>query len=327
MPNATATPSSQPQPVNGAYGILVDTASSSTQYTVALIGTDGKVAATANASAPPIASCGNAAAAPAPLPVSASNSRVYFMDATGAVRYLGPDGATGQGTAIPASTSSRRAMFAVSPDDQRIAVVVADYTATGASTRLYVEDMHTAANHVDIFSETGAYTLWPIGWHGTNNLVVAKVVSCTQGGGPFCCGPLELHVVDPATGTRRFTLGSPACVIAGPPSPAGVACESTNGFTNLDELNWTGGVYRPVSIPGPEPALTPPDPSYPALVSNGGTLWEATNWPMEACAWIDDNHILAGGDAHNQPRVGTTNGSMIPVQAQGTCGGRIPGGL
>src|SRR5438034_7005543 len=143
----------------------------------------------------------------------------------GVVRFLAPSGDSGRATTVPAGTASRRSMFAVSPDDQRIAVIVDDFNSTGASTKLYVEDLNGGGNHLDLFSQTGARTLWPVGWHGTNNLVVAVVASCSQGGGPFCCGPQELHVVDPATAARRFTLGSTiACGIAGSPSPAGAIC-------------------------------------------------------------------------------------------------------
>jgi len=38
--------------------------------------------------------------------------------------------------------------------------------------------------------------------------------------------------------------------------------------------------------------------------------------------------VLSGGDVQQQPRVGDmTTGNVVPVAAQGDCGGRIPGGL
>ena len=64
------------------------------------------------------------AAALVPPPVSMSNTRVYYMDAQGVVRYLAPNGDAGRATTVPIGPA-RRAMFAVSPDDQRIAVIVA----------------------------------------------------------------------------------------------------------------------------------------------------------------------------------------------------------
>jgi hypothetical protein len=301
-------------------------------YTVSIVGVDGKVAASAQPTSPVGVSCANAAAAVVPLPVSTSNSRVYFMDRTGAVRYLSPNGVTGQATTVPAGTATRRSMFAVSPDDQRIAVVVGDFTTSGASTRLYVEDLNGGANHVDLFSQSGAYTLWPVGWHGVNNLVVAKVPSCTQGGGPFSAGPQELHVIDPATATRRFTLGSSgSCVIAGSPSPAGVVCESTPNFNQGTVLNWTAGTVRTLALNGPAFAYLNPSGGMVAMVDNNGTeftIGAAAISGMFACSWIDDTHILAGGDTQHQPRVADViSGKVVPVAAQGDCGGRLPGGL
>jgi hypothetical protein len=326
---APTTPPS-PQPVTGAYGVLVSSQAAST-YTVSLVGADGKVVASSDASTPAQVSCANAAAALVSLPVSTSNSRVYFMDAQGVVRFLGPAGDTGRATTVPAGTASRRSMFAVSPDDHRIAVIVDDFNSTGASTRLYAEDLNGGGNHIELFSQSGAFTLWPTGWHGTNNLVVAKVPSCTQGGGPFCCGPQELHVVDPATANRRFTLGGPGCVIAGPPAPAGVVCESTSNFTQATYLNWTGGTVRTLAINGPSFVYVSPAGDFVAFVDNTGTsftIGAASINGMFACAWIDDAHVISGGDPQHQPRVATvTTGAVVPVAAQGDCGGRIPGGL
>jgi len=329
--SAASSPApSPPQPVTGAFGVLVGNQAAST-YTVSLIAVDGKVAASSEVSTPAGVSCANAAGAPVPLPVSTSNSRAYFMDAQGVVRYLAPNGDSGRATTVPAGTASRRATFAVSPDDQRIAVIVADYNTSGAATRLYVEDLNGGGNHLDLFSESGVRTLWPIGWHGTNNLVVAVVPSCTQGGGPFCCGPSELHVVDPATASRRFTLGGSSCVIAGSPSPAGVVCENTANFTQGTYLNWTGATVRTLAINGPTFAYVSPGGGMVAFVDNSGTsftIGAASINGMFACTWIDDGHVLSGGDAQHQPRLATvTTGAIVPVAAQGDCGGRLPGGL
>jgi hypothetical protein len=330
-PSAAPASSPSPQPVTGAYGVLYSSQAASS-YTVSIIGVDGKVVASAQASTPPLASCANSAAAVTSPPLSASNSRVYFEDAQGAVHYLGPGGDTGTATTVPAPSASRRSMFSVSPDDSRIAVVVDDFNSSGAATRLYVENLNGGGNHLDLFSETGASSLWPVGWHGTNNLVLAKSPACTQGGGPFCCGPQELHVVDPATATRRFTLGSSSsCVIAGTPSPAGVVCENNGSFSQGTWLNWTAGTVRTLALNGPAFAYVSPGGQFVAFVDNSGTsftIGAPTIVGMFACTWIDDNHILSGGDAQHQPRVATaTTSAMVPVAAQGDCGGRLPGGL
>jgi hypothetical protein len=314
--------------VTGAYGVLVGPQSGAT-YTVSLVGTDAKVVASAQASAPGAVTCANAAAGVVPLPVSTSNSRLYFMDGQGVVRFLSPKGDTGRATNVPIGPA-RRSMFSVSPEDQRIAVIVDDFNSTGAATRLYVEDLNGGGNHVELFTEAGAYTLWPIGWHGTNNLVVAKVPACTQGGGFGCCGPQELHVVDPATAVRRFTIGGSGCVISGPPTPAGASCETTTSTAKV--YDWTAGLLRTYPIPGlgMGPIYLSPNGQHLALSTNPGetTVEGAKTLSMTVCGWIDDTHILAGGDTQQQPRVGDINsGTIVPVAAQGDCGGRLPGGL
>jgi hypothetical protein len=315
--------------VTSAFGVLVSPLSASS-YTVSLVGIDGRVVASQQANTPGTVTCANAAAAVVPTPVSTSDTRVYFMDSLGVVRFLAPNGDSGQATTVPIGPA-RRSMFAVSPDDQRIAVIVADFTSSGATTRLYVEDLNGGGNHVDAFSESGAYTLWPTGWHGTNNLVVAKVPACTQGGGPFCCGPQELHVVDPTTAVRRFTVGGPTCVIAGPPSPAGAVCEDT-AFAQANVVDWTGATAHSYPISGATPTYLAPDGSQVAVAAYGApttTLLPSNSAvSLAACGWIDTTHLLSGGDVQHQPSVGDiTTGKVVPVPAQGDCAGRIPGGL
>lgn len=313
-------------PVTGAYGVLVSPLAAA-GYTVSLVGIDGRVIASTQASSPAAVTCANAAAALVPLPVSTSNTRLYFMDGQGVVHFLAPNGDTGRATTVPIG-AGRRSMFAVSPDDQRIAVIVDDFNATGASTRLYVEDLNAGAHHIDLFSETGAFTLWPTGWHGTNNLVVAKVPSCTQGGGPFSAGPQELHVIDPATAVRRFTIGGPTCPIAGPASPAGAVCETQ---TQASVLSWTAVTVRSFAAAGLGSAYLSPGGGMVAIAPGPDTLLQEasrTITGMQACGWIDDTHLFSGGDAQHQPRVAdVTTGNVVPIAAQGDCAGRIPGGL
>lgn len=325
--SASSPTPAAPPPVTGAYGVLVSLPNAG-QYNVALVGIDGKVVASRQVSAPPAVTCGGAAGAPVPLPVSTSNSGVYFEEASGGVTFMVPNGQVRQAHSVPAGTASRRSMFAVSPDDKRIAVIVADYSSSGASTRLYVEDVG-GGNRDDIFSETGAKSLWPIGWRGTNNLVVAVVPSCTQGGGPFCCGIQELHVVDPATAIRRFTLGNvTTCPIVGSASPAGVICWDGS---QSKVLNWTAGTVRTYAQPGPALQFLSPNGSQVAVVDNTGTSMQGTSVSFAglfACTWLDETHLLAGGDSQHQPRVADLGSkSQIPVPAQGDCAGRLPGGL
>jgi hypothetical protein len=327
-PSTSPSQSPSPAPVTGAFGVLVSSLSSSS-YTVSLVGIDGRVIASAIANTPGTVTCANAAASVVPPPVSNSNSRVYFMDALGVVRYLSPSGDTGQAITLPIGPA-RRSLFAVSPDDTLMAVVVIDFTAGGATTKLYMYQLQTGGSQVLLFSQSGAYTLWPTGWHGINNLVLAKVPACTQGGGFGCCGPQEFHVVDPTTAVRRFLIGGSDCIISGPPSPGGVSCE-TSASTDL-VYSWTNLLLRTYPVPGVGmgPIYLSPNGQHLALSTNvnEATVEGFPTLSMGVCGWIDDTHILAGGDAQQQPRVGdVTSGQMVPVAAQGDCAGRIPGGL
>lgn len=325
--SSVASPAASPVPLTGAFAVLATQPSGDT-YTVSVVAANGKVVGSAQPSTPTAVTCGDAAAAVVPRPISTSDDRAYYMDAQGVVRFITPQGETGRATTVPVG-GGRRSMFAVSPDDQRIAVVVADFTASGVSLRLYVEDLNGGTNHVDIFSSTGAFGLWPIGWHGATNLVLAKVPSCSQGAGPLSGALFELHVVDPATAVRRFTLGGSQCVIVDAPSPGGAVCENTS-YTQGLVLNWSGGTIRTFPIQGPVGAYLSPDGSEVALVDNVSTTLVAHKKTLNliACGWIDDDHLISGGDVQQQPRIGTvTTGAVVPVAVQGSCAGRLPGGL
>jgi len=305
------------------------TVGTSSSYTISLIGVDGRVAASALATSPAQITCGGLAGAVVPLPLSTSNTRAYFMDSQGYVYFLAPNGQTGLATRVP-SGGQIRSIFAVSPDDRRIAVVENTYSASGAATVLYVEDLNGGTNHVQIFSEIGGSSLWPLGWHGAGNLILAKVPSCTQGGGPFSYGPQELHVVDPATARRLVTIGGPDCIVASAPTPAGALCESA--AIDFKVYDWNGNLIKqePSGLITQVPVYLSPNGQHVA-VTDGTTThlqYETGTIGMAVCGWIDDTHILDGGESQHQPRVGTIgSGNIVPVAAQGVCGGRVPGGL
>lgn len=327
-PIATPVVSPPPPPVTGNFGVLVTRPTGPT-YAVTLVGVDGKVVASTQASSPTQVGCPNASAN-VPLPISTTNSRVYFMDALGVVRFLSPTGTTGQATTVPAPGTRTRSMFAVSPNDQRIVVAVATFTSSGASTSLYVEDLNGGGNHAVIFNENDGYTLWPMGWHGTGELVLAKVPACSQGGGFGCCGPLELHVVNPATAVRRLTIGGSGCLISGPPTLGGASCETTSGTAKV--YSWSGALLRTYPIPGVGmgPIYLSPNALHLALSTNANeaTVEGAQTLAMDVCGWIDNTHIIAGGDAQSQPRIGSiSTGVIVPVPALGDCAGRLPGGI
>jgi hypothetical protein len=254
------------------------------------------------------------------------------MDARGAVRSLSTDGVVSPGSIINLPIgASRRSVFAVSPDDSRIAVAVIDFTTGGATTNLFIDQLKLGGSQAKIFTEAGTSTRWPIGWHGSD-LVIARVPVCAKGFGPFCCGPQELQVIDADTAQQHFMLGGPTCLIAGPPSAAGAICESDARASVLD---WSGASTREFSIQGQSPAYLSPNGNQAAIdqanpVNFLDTIVEGSHTifsDFQTCGWIDSTRVL-GTDRQGLPRVGDfVTGTTVSVSAKGFCAGRIPGGI
>ena len=161
---STASPASSPS--GGAvasYGLLL------TAGTLEMITPAGTIAAHAGVAAPSVHTCGQGTGAVLQPPVSASDTKVYYRDGNTAIKFLTPEGQTGNVTTVPGSATTV-SFFSVSPDDQRIAVLVEDLSpATTIKLSLYVEDLTGHTNHSVIFSNTVpkfkiAHTLWPTGW-------------------------------------------------------------------------------------------------------------------------------------------------------------------
>ncbi|HXM58777.1 MAG TPA: hypothetical protein VOB72_25485 [Candidatus Dormibacteraeota bacterium] len=332
---AGRSPGAVPSPPlpTGPAGVLLQLASAST-YAVSLVFDDGRVVGPVTARlrtvAPPLVG-----AAPAAMPVfSASDSRLYYLDGDSDVRYLERDGTRGSAGRV-AGGAHAQSSFAVSPDDRRIAVAAIDYSATPATTRLYVEDVTSGANHVDLPPTPGAYE-WPVGWHG-DQLVVAVGSAPTQSvsGNPYgTFGGYQL--LDAATGGR---LGALACNPAGPLTPAGTAC--LVGGTPLTVQDFAGRTRSLGSGAAPSvvSAAEAPDGRRVAFCCAAGQLqlWDLGDdaigslGPADSPAfgWIDGTHLLLSDGPAQHPRVlDVTTGAALPVAAAlGRVVGRVPGGL
>src|SRR5438132_4671954 len=113
-------------PLTASYGVLVSL--SAGEYDVFLIGADGKVTASSHAARRTKIVTGDAVsrAEAAELPyVSATRSRVYYLDGDSTLRWLSPS-SKGVAMLLPGGPSARAA-FAVTPDDARIAISVVDF--------------------------------------------------------------------------------------------------------------------------------------------------------------------------------------------------------
>jgi hypothetical protein len=344
--SAAGSPSPVPSagPLSGAYGLVLSAGS------LLLIKTDASVAAEVPVATASTQFCsGQHDNVVAPPPVSASNDEVYFRDGDTKIRQVVLPGSAVDVTTVPGGPNII-SFFSVSPDDQRIAVLVEDVSSpTGISERLYVEDLHGGGNHVDLYStqvpkDRRGTTLWPMGWHA-GAIVLAVFPVCTfEPVGPTA---FEWHVATATNATRLATITANNCTLSYWPSAAGVGCINAQGVTTL--YDWAGKV---LSVTGP--GSTGSGYSMTSLSPKGSSILFATGagpggpTPVTgivqlgpgpyatvpghaACAWIDEDHLLAPDavvqfPAETPGNVEVTT-TVMPMAASGECAGRFPGGL
>jgi hypothetical protein len=231
--------------------------------------------------------------------------------------------------------------FSVSPDDQRIAVVVEDFSSLPAiRLQLYVEDLG-GGNHTVIYTTTldsspkNRANLWPIGWH-EGSLVLAVVSACTFQPVPW---PIAWHIVDAGTAIRQVSIGTTTCLPGWWPSAAGLACfDYAKSQANL--YDWTGRVTATVATnAGGSPAMSP-SAAFLSVTDGGGlgdpspmtSVYKVSGGaPMTfpgamACLWIDETAMLAPGAVIQYPSGKVVNFPATPGSAS-RCAGRFPGGL
>src|SRR5467141_210681 len=239
-PSRVSTPSPVPTPAPPAptYGLLLSAGS------LELIRPDASIAATAPVAPSSVQHCtaGHDAAVLQP-PVSASNSLVYFRDGDTRLRSLSPSGQTAEVTTVPGGPTTV-SFFSVSPDDQRIAVLVEDLSGPATiALRLYVEDLVGHGHHSDVYRTStpkgkSGTTLWLMGWH-QGALVLAVMVACTVE--PVALRPIEWHVSSASTADRIVTIHPASCNLSLWPSPAGVGCVGNVGNGgSITVYDWSG---------------------------------------------------------------------------------------
>lgn len=349
------SPSQSPSatPTTLAYAVLVSQVSSEQSMSggpISLIGADGKVVASvARPFEPP---------AGFQLPrTSASATRVYYLQGCCEVHFLTPTGETGLTTRLP-GTPQAQVVFAVSPDDRRIAVSVLERNAEAffslTHVRLYVEDLAGGGHHVDLLNSNNDF-VWPVGWHG-GNVVVAVGPPAVQQAPP---NPYDsfggYRLIDATTGAVRASFATEGCLPTGPLSAAGSACREQQGWASMD---WRGAVSHhfraqgpadgysalsplgdevavccgsgpPASVPGSFQGIIGPAGNVPIAVQ--GTWWDP--------GWIDETHLAIRVSA---PYNKFTNPTPLPdqvfvydlvsramtlVKDSGFYAGRLPGGL
>ena len=229
---------------------------------------------------------------------SMSSSRVFYLNSSSEVWFLAPDGSTGQITTIPVA-ADEQAGFAVSPDEQRIAVAIFKYpdATTYGGMRMYVEDLRGGGHHFDIFSSATAAE-FPIGWVGANLVVAVSVPSCCPNLAlnPYIAS--EYHVVDPQTGRRLETIcaGAPP---RGPVVAAGAMCLPPEGGAP-SFVRWDGSAFSsPGAIPDAGQFLEALSPDGTHVLVGGSPIrvfgagsdfrFDMNGW---AIGWIDATHVI-----------------------------------
>lgn len=340
---ATTSPSASPSgsPAVASYGLLL------TAGTLEMITAAGAIAAHAAVAAPSVHTCGQNTGAVLQPPVSATDDKVYYRDGNTKIKFLTPDGKTGDVTTVPGS-ATKVSFFSVSPDDMRIAVLVEDLTpASTINLSLYVEDLIGHTNHKVIFTNTvpklkgNGTTLWPMGWHN-GLLVLAVFAPCTFE--PAGLVPIEWHVANAVTAVRVAKIGNP-CVPSYWPSPAGVACIDVSAKV-ASRYDWAANITGSATSQGSEfqSGLSPsgrsiflatglgigaPPPATRIVVLGTGGGSSVTG--HSACLWIDEDHLLAPDAVISFPSstatTATVKSTVTALPASGECAGRFPGGL
>ena len=285
---------------------LAPVPSNTRRFQISLVQLDGSVIAKTQGNMR-----SNAAGTPLPF-VSASSSRVYFLDGDSQLKSFSPAGKVAAVRQISGNDHIRSA-FAVSPDDRRIAISTIDYTQVPPFLRLSVEDLN-GGNRTEIFS-SGTLYVWPVAWHQAK-LVVAVGDAYPAGpppqgsAHPWCLPAFGAcvadnpyaathgyHVVDPADATRLASLGSTHCEVEGLLTPGGTMCR---------ESTFKGGLITPTTDCRPELTICQ------RLVDWSGTI---TEWTTVATIWIGIINPSATQMA------GCCNGDSLALYAARTAGG------
>lgn len=315
-------------------------------YTVSIVAADGHLAASATARkrTVPRVQVGN---------LSTSATTVYYLDGDSDVRYLRPDGSSGLATRI-SLTAKHVAAFAVSPDDRRIAVSVLDFTRYPVGTRLYVEDLHGAGNHVELFSSRTVME-YPIGWHAGHLVMALGLNVQPQNYFDGFAQAHGYHVADAQSGKQLLSLCAGVDAYR-PESPAGAECLR---LPNAYLASWDGGTRAIAMAPKPDatggdcPLVGPLSPAGviatsivsvtqggcsggPGVIlvtAVGGIGTQPVISNVGPVGWIDATHLVVDaslGTGSSTPGLSIVNvntGASARIQAPGFFAASLPGGL
>lgn len=369
--SASTTPARSLTPEANGPLVVVTNPLDQAHYTVSLVSLDGRVVARTSAAfgdQKPVPFPGSAAdgspsgmASPAfklvasypALPnagaccdaflptISISDTRVYFADGPTSIRYLGRDGSTGLASTLPDVGAKARRVFSVSPDDQRIAIGVFDWSLPVMISIVTIQDLAGGGNQVEVERSFSLYG-WPVGWHA-GNLVLARIPAF--GGAPNPNAAKAYSLVNPATRENLGYMGGMTCPVVGPLSRSGTACVAaschcimavdwsgtqtpTYVYADPSEMNWAalspdGHALILSEIYGPKTGVG---------IWRDGSVTFMANYSGTRSQWVDAAHTIvdcaagdAGGECFGIQDVRTQ--TTVEVTLPGSIVGVLPGGL
>lgn len=254
----------------GRWAVMVQGAGSGGPYIVQLVTSDGRGGPYAQAmsrstktywfppSPCPQSRCPEGETAAYTMPeTSISSTRVYFLDGESTVKALSPDGSVQTVMNISAPANSQ-VVFAVRPDDRRIAVSVITLAASRLPASfnevMYVEDLGTGSNRVDIYSSTSAGE-WPVGWHSGRLIIGVASSDLFALDNPY--GVVAYQIVDSDTGRLNSAIDCAKGLLV----PAGSACATgwcttwtacTDGTVGKQGWDGTKALFAIPSAPMPK---------------------------------------------------------------------------
>ncbi len=335
-PRPSAVATSKPVPASSPYGVVITglygPARDGPTYTIALVGVDGHTAASATAARVRIG--------PEISTVSASSSRLYFLDGPSRLRYLSPDGSSATVRDLAAGPSERLA-FAVSPDDLRIAVAAIETTATPNTVRLFVEDLD--GQHRQEVPVPKGRLAWPVGWRGDDVVMGTQEDRC-----PVCDTfyfPSGYALLDPITGSRVVELctGGSSLDLTRNATAAGVLCVKNrvaeNGRVDTVIVAWDGtekvvpmacwaqgGTLSPNGMLIADMEYRPCREGHLRIVDRDGRSAAPPGMPEEGRpgGWIDDRHLVYRAPNDRLMVLDIVTGKVSPLEAEGTFVARLP---
>jgi hypothetical protein len=369
QPVASTTPSAPPA---ASFAVMVHRAGVGEPYFVQLVGFDGRGGPWVKAISrtdktfyfstpcPPNAMCADGETAAYSMPeTSISLTHVYFLDGETQVKAMDATGVVTSVKNIDAPPNSQ-VMFSVSPNDRRLAVSIVTLAvnrqpASSFADHMYVEDLTSTANRVDLYSSS-TLAEWPVAWHG--GALVVATGSSDLASYDQAYGATGYVLVDPATGRALVTLdcAQGLLVLAGTACVTG-GCPVANSCTDatLYRQAWDGtksqfalpsGPARRIFTAFSYTHLSPDgtrvaadvvaDPqtgsTETAVIEDGAVVF--TTLVGAPQGWLDNHHLVVSNadvvfiiDLRSGAEVPMVDLMLIPNQGMPTLAGIMPEAL